>query len=230
MFKKIGWVLFPVLILSVACFGAVKKEVEQIVLKTQQDKVSYMIGFQTGQNLKKQGIEVDLKLLKRGLIDGLSGDKPLLSDAELKEVIMTLQKDVLTRLSEKNKKDGEAFLANNKTKPGVVTLPSGLQYKVLTAGTGPTPKADDTVTVNYQGTLIDGTEFDSSYKRGTPAKFGVSQVIPGWTEALKLMKVGAQWQLFIPANLAYGEQGAGRVIGPNTVLIFKVELLSIEPK
>ena len=213
-----------------ACFGAVKKEVEQIVLKTQQDKVSYMIGFQTGQNLKKQGIEVDLKLLKRGLIDGLSGDKPLLSDAELKEVIMTLQKDVLTRLSEKNKKDGEAFLANNKTKPGVVTLPSGLQYKVLTAGTGPTPKADDTVTVNYQGTLIDGTEFDSSYKRGTPAKFGVSQVIPGWTEALKLMKVGAQWQLFIPANLAYGEQGAGRVIGPNTVLIFKVELLSIEPK
>jgi len=134
----------------------------------------------------------------------------------------------MQKLSEKNKADGEKFLAENAKKAGVKVLPSGLQYKVITTGTGKSPKATDTVTTQYKGTLIDGTEFDSSYKRGEPATFPVSGVIPGWTEALQLMKEGAKWQLFLPPNLAYGERGAGRDIGPNSTLIFEVELISVK--
>jgi FKBP-type peptidyl-prolyl cis-trans isomerase FklB len=237
MLKKVLLILVAVLIISALCFGEVQKTVKKIKFKDQREKLSYSIGLDIGRNLKKQEIDVDTKLLLKGLTDGLSGTTPSLTEEEIKEVFTTFQKDMETKqnekklkLAEKNKTEGEAFLAANKTKEGVITLPSGLQYKELTPGTGPSPTAADTVTVNYRGTLVDGTEFDSSYKRGEPLKIGVSGVIPAWTEALQLMKVGAKWQLFIPANLAYGVQGAGPVIGPNAVLIFEVELLGIEPK
>jgi FKBP-type peptidyl-prolyl cis-trans isomerase FklB len=140
------------------------------------------------------------------------------------------QKEMIAKLGEKNKAEGEAFLAENKKKEGVKTLPSGLQYKVIKAGTGKKPKVTDTVTTHYRGTLMNGTEFDSSYRRGQPVSFQVNGVIPGWTEALQLMEEGAKWQLFIPSNLAYGERGAGRDIGPNATLVFEIELLSIEEK
>lgn len=237
MLKKIVLILVAVLIISALCFGEVQKTVKKIKFKDQREKLSYSIGLDIGKNLKKQEIDINTKLLLKGLTDALSGTTPSLTEEEIKEVFTTFQKAMETKqnekklkLAEKNKTEGEAFLVANKTKEGVVTLPSGLQYKELTPGKGPSPIATDTVTVNYQGTLIDGTEFDSSYKRGQPLKIGVSGVIPAWTEALQLMKVGAKWQLFIPANLAYGTQGAGQVIGPDAVLIFEVELLGIEPK
>ena len=158
-----------------------------------------------------------------------------MTEQEMKETLAGLQKELMEKqaeraklLAEKNKKEGEAFLAANKTKEGVKTLPDGLQYKVIKEGTGKTPKADDTVVTNYRGTLIDGTEFDSSYKRGQPATFPVKGVIPGWTEALQLMKEGSKWELFIPSNLAYGERGAGNAIGPNATLVFEIELISVK--
>jgi FKBP-type peptidyl-prolyl cis-trans isomerase FklB len=206
---------------------------ETLVLKNQKDKVSYIIGMEIGMNLKKQAIDIDSTILARGMKDALSGTKPLLTEQEIKETMGLLQKEMMAKQSEvskKNKAEGEAFLAENKKKEGVKTLPSGLQYKVIKAGTGKKPKSTDTVTAHYRGTLINGTEFDSSYKRGQPASFPVSRVIPGWTEALQLMEVGSKWQLFIPSNLAYGEQGAGRDIGPNATLIFEVELVSIQEK
>jgi FKBP-type peptidyl-prolyl cis-trans isomerase FklB len=204
------------------------------VLKTQKEKLSYSIGMDMGKNFKKQEVDIDVNLLAQGLTDAIKGKKALLTDDQIKEVFDTFQKDMqvkqterVAKMTEKNKKDGDAFLEANKKKEGVVTLPSGLQYKVITAGTGETPKASDTVTTNYRGTLIDGTEFDSSYKRNQPATFPVTGVIPGWTEALQLMKVGSKWQLFIPANLAYGDRGAGQIIEPNATLIFEIELISI---
>ena len=206
---------------------------ENLVLKSQKEKVSYIIGMDIGMNLKKQAIDIDSNILVRGMKDALSGAKPLLTEQEIQEAMVAFQKEMMAKQSEvakKNKAEGEAFLAENKKKEGVKTLPSGLQYKVIKAGTGKKPKSTDTVTANYRGTLINGTEFDSSYKRGQPASFPVSGVIPGWTEALQLMEVGAKWQLFIPSNLAYGEQGAGRDIGPNSTLIFEVELVSIQEK
>jgi FKBP-type peptidyl-prolyl cis-trans isomerase FklB len=210
---------------------------EKLVLKNQKDKVSYSIGLNIGRNLandlKKQSIDIDPNILAKGIQDALAGAKPLLTDQEIQETMVAFQKEMMAKLEEmakKNKADGEAFLAENKKKEGVRTLPSGLQYKVIKAGTGKKAKADDTVTANYRGTLIDGTEFDSSYKRGQPATFSVSGVIPGWTEALQLMEEGAKWQLFIPSNLAYGERGTGSIIGPNATLIFEVELVSIKEK
>ncbi len=210
---------------------------EKPELKTQKEKASYVIGLDMGNSLKRNKVDVDVDILIAGLRDALSGAKPLMTEQEMKETIMALQKDLQAKqqeqvkaLSEKNKKEGEAFLEQNKKKPGVITMPSGLQYKILVNGKGKSPKATDTVTVNYKGTLIDGTEFDSSYKRGQPATFAVNGVIPGWTEALQLMKEGSKWQLFIPPNLAYGERGAGRDIGPNAVLIFEIELISIKQK
>jgi len=203
-------------------------------LKTQKDKLSYAIGADMGTGLKKNAIDVDPDIVMRGIKDVLNGSKPLMTNEEVRSVLMAAQKDLQAKqqermktLGEKNKLDGEAFLAKNKKKKGVTVLPSGLQYKVITEGKGESPKATDTVTVNYKGTLIDGTEFDSSYKRGEPATFPVNGVIKGWTEALQLMKEGAKWQLFIPADLAYGERGGGP-IGPNSVLIFEVELISIK--
>ena len=198
----------------------------KVVLKNQKEKVSYIIGMDIGSNMKRQSIDVDPNIFAKGIKDALSGEKPLLTEQEIQETMIAFQREVM----EKQKKRGEVFLAENKNKEGVKTLPSGLQYKVIKAGTGKIPKLNDTVTTHYRGTLIDGTEFDSSYKRGQPVSFPVSGVIPGWTEALQLMQEGAKWQLFIPSNLAYGERGAGGIIGPNATLIFEIELISIQEK
>jgi FKBP-type peptidyl-prolyl cis-trans isomerase FklB len=210
---------------------------ENLVLKNQKDKVSYIIGMEIGKNFKKQSIDIDPDILTKGIKDAISGGKPLLTEQEIQENMVTFQKEMMAKqeelakkLGENNKKEGEVFLAENKKKDGVKTLPSGLQYKVTKAGTGKKPKLTDTVTTQYRGTLIDGTEFDSSYRRGQPVSFPVTGVIPGWTEALQLMEEGAKWQLFIPPNLAYGERGAGRDIGPNATLIFEIELVSIQEK
>ncbi len=208
-----------------------------LALTTPKDKASYAIGMNIGRGLHRDSVDVDPNVLLQGLKDALAGGKPLLTDDEAKAALTALQAEVGKRQQEKaavlgeaNKKEGEEFLTTNKTKEGVVTLPDGLQYKILKQGTGPKPTASDSVICNYRGTLINGTEFDSSYKRGQPATFGVGQVIHGWTEALQLMPVGSKWQLFIPAEMAYGARGAGADIGPNATLIFEVELLSIQPK
>jgi FKBP-type peptidyl-prolyl cis-trans isomerase FklB len=208
-----------------------------LTLKTQKDKVSYAIGMNIGKSLHKDSVDIDPAIFARGVKDALTSAKPLLTDEEMKTVLTALQgqlrqqQEVVARAAgEANRKAGEAFLAENKTKDGVVTLPSGLQYKIITPGTGPKPTATDTVVCNYRGTLLDGTEFDSSYKRGQPATFPVSGVIKGWTEAVQLMPVGSKWQLFIPASLAYGDRGAGPDIGPDSTLVFEVELLSIQEK
>lgn len=204
---------------------------------TPKDKLSYAIGMNIGSALKKDEVDIDANILLQGVKDALAGGKMLLTDQEAQASLAALQADLrkkqelkMQQLAETNKKEGEEFLAANKTKEGVVALPSGLQYKILQAGTGPKPLATDTVSVNYRGTLLNGTEFDSSYKRGQPATFPVGQIIKGWTEALQLMPVGSKWQLFIPPELAYGPRGAGRDIGPNSTLVFEVELLSIQQK
>lgn len=204
---------------------------EKLMLKDQKDKVSYSIGVNIGKNLKKQSIDVNTDAFARGLKDALSGSDTLMTEQEINETMTAFQKEMMARqaerlkkLGEKNEKEGEAFLAENKKKEGVITLPSGLQYKVIKEGTGETPTLNDTVTIQYRGTLIDGTEFDSSH--GQPATFRVNGVIPGLSEALQLMKTGSKWQLFIPSKLAYGNREVGRDIGPNTTLVFEVELLS----
>jgi FKBP-type peptidyl-prolyl cis-trans isomerase FklB len=209
-----------------------------LVLKTEKDKTSYAIGMNIGKSVSKNSVEIDPNIVARGIKDSIAGSKTLLTDDEAKTVMAAFQTEMRKKVEDKmqeegakNKKEGGAFLDANKTKDGVVTLPSGLQYKVLTQGSGPKPTAQDTVECNYKGTLIDGTEFDSTAKHGgKPATFPVSGVIKGWTEALQLMPVGSNWQLFIPGDLAYGQRGAGGVIGPNATLIFEVELLSIQPK
>jgi FKBP-type peptidyl-prolyl cis-trans isomerase len=205
--------------------------------KDEKEKVSYALGLNIGTNLHRQMVEFDPNIFLQGLKDAMSGGKPLMTDEEVRATLTQFQTELRAKMeakrqqeADKNKKDGEAFLAANKAKEGVVALPSGLQYKVLTPGTGPKPTSSDTVVCNYRGTLIDGTEFDSSAKHGEPASFPVSGVIKGWTEALQLMPVGSKWQLFVPSDLAYAERGAGGVIGPNATLVFEVELLSIKPK
>jgi FKBP-type peptidyl-prolyl cis-trans isomerase FklB len=213
------------------------KPATPLALKTQKDKFSYALGMKMGENLHKQSVPVDPSILSRGLRDGLAGGKTLLTDDEAQAALGAVQNDLRKKQQEQmqeasaaNKKEGDAFLAANKAKEGVVTLPSGLQYKIITAGTGPKPAATDSVVCNYRGTLIKGTEFDSSYKHGEPVTFTVNGVIKGWTEALQLMPVGSKWQLFIPSDLAYGDRGAGADIGPGSTLIFEVELLSIADK
>src|SRR5437762_10533819 len=208
-----------------------------VALSAPQEKISYASGMSMAKSVQTQALQVEPDDRARGLKDILSGNNPLLSDDEAMTTLTTMQNGMRAKQQEKaqqlglaNKKEGEEFLAANKSKEGVVTLPSGLQYKVLKEGTGPKPSATDSVACNYRGTLINGTEFDSSYKRGQPATFAVNGVIKGWTEALQLMQVGSKWQLFIPADLAYGERGAGADIGPNSTLIFEVELLSIQAK
>ena len=210
---------------------------ENPVLKNQKEKISYIIGVNIGTNFKKQEIDVDPDILTRGIKDGISGAKPLLIAQEVQDIMGSFEKEMIAKQEErkktigaKNQKEGDNFLAANQKKEGVQTLPSGMQYKVIKAGTGQKPKLTDTVTTHYRGTLIDGTEFDSSYKRGKPATFQVNGVIRGWTEALQLMEEGAKWQLFIPSTLAYGDRGAGQMIGPNATLIFEVELISIQEK
>lgn len=224
-------------VLCAALIAGLAIAAEKVELKTQKDKVSYSIGLDIGNNLKKQSVDINPDAFAKGLKDAFAGSKPVMTEQEIREIMTAFQQEMIAKqierskgLGEKNKKEGEAFLAGNKKKEGVVTLPSGLQYKVIKEGDGKTPKATDTVTVNYRGALVDGTEFDSSYKRGEAADFQVGSVIAGWTEALKLMKEGAKWQLFIPANLAYGERGAGNAIGPNAVLIFEIELISVTEK
>jgi FKBP-type peptidyl-prolyl cis-trans isomerase FklB len=211
---------------------------QPLTLKTQKQKASYAMGMNFGTGLRKQSIDIDPAILARGLRDAFSNGKTLLTEDEARAILTQLQADLRVKqqeaaqqLGEANKKQGLAFLEANKAKEGVVALPSGLQYKVLQEGTGPKPAATDQVVCNYRGTLLDGTEFDSSYKRGQPITIPVTgTVIKGWTEALQLMPVGSKWQLFIPAELAYADHGAGGQIGPNATLIFEVELISIQKK
>jgi FKBP-type peptidyl-prolyl cis-trans isomerase len=223
---------------SAAAKTAASKDEPVTALTTNKQKASYAIGMNWGTGLHRQNIDVDSAALIQGMKDALAGGKTLLTEDEARTALMQLQKEVQEKQQAKaaaegdaNKKEGEAFLAANKSKEGVVTLPSGLQYKILKEGTGPKPTATDSVVCNYKGTLINGTEFDSSYKRGEPATFPVTGVIKGWTEALQLMPVGSKWQLFIPSDLAYGPRGTpGGPIGPNATLIFEVELISIKDK
>lgn len=205
------------------------------VLKTEQQKVSYSLGMEMGLSLKRIASDVDFKTFMKGAEDAFKGNKPLLTKEERKVIKDNFRKKMQAKaqvekkqIGDKNMKEGKAFLEANKKKKGVKITDSGLQYIVLKEGKGEKPKANSKVRVHYKGTLLDGTEFDSSYKRGKPAVFGVNQVIKGWSEALRLMKVGSKYKLFIPSSLAYGERGAGRQIPPNAVLIFEVELLGIE--
>jgi FKBP-type peptidyl-prolyl cis-trans isomerase FklB len=208
-------------------------------LKDLKSQASYSLGLLVARDLKAKGAdagEIDPDLFAQGFKDAMTGGKALLADEQIRQVLQSFNQQIMAKrmeaakgAGEKNKKEGEEFLAANKTKAGVVTLPSGLQYKVLKEGTGKTPKATDTISAHYRGTTLDGNEFDSSYKRGQPASFPVNRVIKGWTEALQLMKVGSKWQLFIPPSLAYGETPpSGSAIGPNSVLLFDVELLGVE--
>jgi FKBP-type peptidyl-prolyl cis-trans isomerase FklB len=230
---------------AVACFTAVGKDTPKGApapaqapeFKDLKSKGSYAFGVRISKDLKTRGIEVDAELVLKGLKDGMAaaGGKALLTDEQCDAALRDMLQEASDRMAkkskadgDKNKTDGEAFLAANAKKPGVVTLKSGLQYKVVTDGTGPIPKETDEVVCHYKGTLIDGTEFDSSYKRGEPATFPVNGVIPGWIEALQKMKVGSKWQLFIPSNLAYGDKQRGPVISPNSTLLFDIELIKIK--
>jgi FKBP-type peptidyl-prolyl cis-trans isomerase FklB len=206
-------------------------------LTTDKQKDSYALGMNVGRGLVQQPVDIDVTTFMQGIRDALEKRKSQLTDDQIKAALAQLQSQVNTKaeaenhaLGEADLKQGEEFLASNKTKPGVVTTPSGLQYKIITTGTGPKPTASDTVVCDYRGTLINGKEFDSSYRRGQPASFPVNGVIKGWTEALQMMPVGSKWELFIPPGLAYGSRGAGPDIGPNTTLIFEVELHSIKGK
>jgi FKBP-type peptidyl-prolyl cis-trans isomerase FklB len=221
--------IIPIAVLSLASlsFGQDKSQ-----LKDLKDKVSYSIGLNVGANFKKQGQELNPDALLAGVKDGLSGKTPALNENELKETMEAWSKQMEDKqrvVGEKNAADATKFLAENKKKDGVKTTASGLQYKVMKEGAGAQPKETDTVTVNYRGTLINGTEFDSSYKRGQPATFPVNGVIKGWTEALQLMKTGSKYQLFIPADLAYGARAVGPDITSNSALIFEVELIEVKP-
>jgi len=221
----------------IGCLGLISTSaMADTLLKTQEQKASYVIGIQLGKQLIVNKDDINLDAMKLGMQDMFTGKKPRLSNDEMSKVMTKYQAskekkeaDMMKKFTQHNKKEGDAYLAKNKNKKGVVTLPSGLQYKVLKKGTGKVyPKATDTVVTDYHGTLIDGTVFDSSYERGQAVSFPVNGVIKGWTEALQKMKVGDKWQLVIPSNLAYGERGAPPSIGPNTALIFDVELLQIK--
>lgn len=222
-------------LLIVALLATPSAAEEAKTLSTQKEKLSYGIGMNLGRGMKTDGLDVDVDLLAKGIRDVMSGGKPLLTDEEHQAVMTAAQKELMEKqkeaskkAAEKNKKDGEAFLEENRKKEGVVALPSGLQYKVIKSGEGKSPTRDNVVETHYRGKLIDGTEFDSSYKRGKTATFPVGGVIPGWTEALQRMKVGDKWELFIPSNLAYGERGKAPTIGPNAVLLFDIELIAIK--
>jgi FKBP-type peptidyl-prolyl cis-trans isomerase FklB len=204
-------------------------------LKTEKDKLSYAMGMDLGAQLKSRSVDIDPAVFARGLKDALSGTRTALTEGEAKTVITQLQMAMVAKQAalskaagDKNKAAGDAFLAANKAKPGVVTLPSGVQYKILTTGTGKKPTAADTVVCHYRGTLIDGKEFDSSLKQGGPATLSVGKMIKGFSEALQLMPVGSKWQVFIPPNLAYAERGSGADIGPNATLVFELELIAIK--
>ncbi|MEZ4484925.1 MAG: FKBP-type peptidyl-prolyl cis-trans isomerase [Syntrophotaleaceae bacterium] len=225
------------LLLALACLCLLAPTAcaqEQPPVQTEQQKISYSIGYSIGRDFHQKQLDIDADVLLRGMKDGLSDSTAALSEDEMRQAMMDLQKKMMAQqqqqvqqMAEKNKQDGNAFLAENRQKEGIKTTMSGLQYKVISKGTGKKPGKNDKVTVHYRGRLLDGTEFDSSYKRNKPATFPVGGVIAGWTEALQMMKEGAKWQLYIPAELAYGEKGAGPMIGPNATLIFDVELVSV---
>jgi FKBP-type peptidyl-prolyl cis-trans isomerase len=225
---KLRWVivLFGIILLASQLDAQ-----QSLTLKSQKEKVSYMTGVDIGKNLKAVAADIDLDILVRGIKDGVSSGKLLLTEQEIRETMTIFQKEMIAKqqtLAEKNKKEAEAFLGGDKKKEGIVTLPSGLQYKVIKPGVGRKPKPTDTVSVHYRATLTNGAEFSNSYLRGQPEILKVKEVIPGLAEALLLMQEGAKWLLYIPPNLGYGELGAGSQIGPNASLIFDVELLSIQ--
>jgi FKBP-type peptidyl-prolyl cis-trans isomerase FklB len=223
-------------VLCVVAFAVSIRAADKEALKDQKDKVSYSYGLSYGSNFKRQGVEIDPEMFAKGMKDALAGGETLVTEKEARDILTGYQKEMRAKqeernkiIGEKNKKEGETFLSENSKKEGVKTLPSGLQYQVLTQGTGPTPKTNDTVVTQYRGTLLDGTEFDSSYKKGEPYTTPVNFVIPGWTEALQLMKVGSKWKLFVPSHLAYKERSKPPLIGPNATLVFELELLAIKP-
>jgi FKBP-type peptidyl-prolyl cis-trans isomerase FklB len=227
---KTRWLM----IFAVGVLAGLVRADDKPAFKDPKEKSSYSIGANWGNSLKRQEVEVDVDAIIKGLKDGLAG-KSALNDQELRDALTALNQELRAkseekrkRLSETNRMEGEKFLAENKTKPGVITLPSGLQYKILAEGSGESPKSNDVVTANYRGTLIDGTEFDSSAKNNQPLVRPANMLVKGWTEALQLMKPGAKWQLFVPPDLAYGERGAGAQIGPNATLIFEMELVSFK--
>lgn len=209
----------------------------EVNLETPEDKTSYSIGVDIGKHFQQQDIQIKMDSFISGVKDGQEGGEYQLSDQEIRDTLIGLQAKILEKqneerqdLAQKNLQEGKAFLDNHKEKEGVQTTASGLQYRIIEEGQGETPDANDRVTTNYRGTLIDGTEFDSSYKRGEPMEFPVNGVIPGWTEALQMMKAGAKWELVVPPELAYGEHGVGNIIGPNATLIFEIELLEVHKK
>jgi len=224
--------------LGVLFFASLVSAEENLILKDQKDRISYSYGVDTASKLKSLSVSVDLDLFIMGIKDKLSGEKLLMTEQEIRETLMVLQREITAKSEEqkkafagKNTKEGEAFLAENKKKEGVIKLPSGLQYKVLKEGTGKTPTDTDWVRIHFRGTLVDGTVFEDTYKSfGQPVAFALKGMIPGWAEALKLMKEGAKWQLFIPPDLAFAERGAGTLIGPNATLILEVELISVQDK
>jgi FKBP-type peptidyl-prolyl cis-trans isomerase FklB len=228
--KYTKYLIILLIIFGVYACQNQQKEVSKSDMKDFPDSVSYSIGYDIGNNLKTQDIEIKNRMIMQGIFDGMKDSVMLLDANERQQILSRFQQQMMSKRTEdadKNKAKGEDFLAENKQKEGVKVSDSGLQYKVVEEGTGKSPSKGDKVKVHYKGTLIDGTVFDSSYDRGQPLEIGVGRVIPGWTEALQKMKVGAKWKLFIPSDLAYGEQGAGNIIGPNETLIFEVELLDI---
>jgi FKBP-type peptidyl-prolyl cis-trans isomerase FklB len=218
------------MVLACATGLTVQAQAAELKLDNDAKKLSYTLGFQIAQNLARQGMQLDAEAASRAVHDVFSGTKPMLSTEEMQAVVKRVQEAAVEKrkaIAEANQKAGDAFLAENKKKDGVKTLKSGLQYKVVRAGTGKSPAATDEVEVHYEGRLINGKVFDSSIQRGKSISFGVNKVIKGWTEALQLMKEGARWQIYIPSKLAYGENGAGNAIGPNETLIFDVELIKV---
>lgn len=227
--------MLMLLVFAVACAPEEKQVAKELTLDTPKDRISYTIGVNIGQDFKAQKMDIDPTVLLEGLKDSMDGKELRLTEEEMVSEIQSFQQEMQAKMAaemeqaaSQNIEQGKAFLEENAKKEGVVVTESGLQYMVIEPGEGDSPAANDVATVHYRGTLIDGKQFDSSYDRGQPATFPVGGVIAGWTEALQLMKPGAKWQLFIPSELAYGERGAGQDIGPNSVLLFDVELISVE--
>lgn len=234
MGEKRGMRILSTAVLGVSLLLGLSVAAESTGLKDEKDRISYSIGYNLASDLKRQGVEVNRETLLKGIEDALAGSEPLIPRKEINETLADLKKSIAAarrekqeKAAEKNLAEGDAFLAANAGKEGVRTLPSGLQFKVIRDGTGKSPNDDDTVTVSYRGTLINGNEFDNSQKRNKPATVRVDRVIPGWAQALKMMKEGAKWQIFVPAKLAYGKRGAGPGIPPGSALIFDLELLSV---